>query len=172
MLRFYNMGAGKRFFQQKNRTIVFIFKGAKMKRSCKKTVIAAAVFVFCAANAAEQKSLSDFAIEQGTDVLIKNQVEGKSLKEISKEKKAAAKQGVQERVDTLKSEHGLDKGAESTETKMPSKAEIKDEINTRTKAAKKEIGTKALESANEKTGGAARVGVDVYKAVKDAKKTQ
>lgn len=147
-----------------------------MKRFCKKTVVAAAVLAFCAANAAEQKSLSDFAIEQGTDVLIKNQVEGKSLKEISKEKKAAAKQGVQERVDALKSEHGLDKGTESTETKMPSKAEIKkeikDEINTRTKAAKKEIGTKALESANEKTGGAAGVGVDVYKAVKDAKKTQ
>lgn len=148
-----------------------------MKRFCKKTVVAAAVLAFCThVSAAEQKSLSDFAIEQGTDVLIKNQVEGKSLKEISKEKKAAAKQGVQERVDALKSEHGLDKGTESTETKMPSKAEIKkeikDEINTRTKAVKKEIGTKALESANEKTGGAAGVGVDVYKAVKDAKKTQ
>lgn len=149
-----------------------------MKRFCKKTVVAAAALAFCThVNAAEQqKSLSDFAIEQGTDVLIKNQVEGKSLKEISKEKKAAAKQGVQERVDALKSEHGLDKGKESTETKMPSKAEIKkeikDEINTRTKAAKKEIGTKALESANEKTGGAAGVGVEVYKAVKDAKKAQ
>lgn len=147
-----------------------------MNRFYQKTMIAAAVLAFCAANAAEQKSLSDFAIEQGTDVLIKNQVEGKSLKEIGKEKKAAAKQGVQERVDALKSEYGLDKDTKSTETKKPSKAEIKkeikDEINTRTKAVKKEIGTKALESANEKTGGAAGVGVDVYKAVKDAKKTQ
>lgn len=146
-----------------------------MKSFTKTIVVAASMFAFCA-YAAEQKSLSDFALEQGTDVLIKNQVEGKSLKDIAKEKKQSAKQSAQEKVETLKSEYGLDSAPASTDTKMPTKAEIKqgikDEINTRTKAAKQEIGTKVLESANEKTGGAAGVGVDVYKAVKEAKKAQ
>lgn len=149
-----------------------------MKRFHKKALVAAAVLAFCThASAAEpQKSLSDIAIEQGTDVLIKNQVEGKSLKQIGKEKKESAKTQANQRVEAFKKEHGLDSDSKAEETKMPSKAEIKkgikDEVHTRAKAAKQEIGTKALEHANEKTGGAAGVGVDVYKAVKDAKKAQ
>lgn len=177
MLRFYNMAQPK-IFSAKESYNMFIFKEAKMKRFCKKTAVAAAVLAFCAhANAAEpQKSLSDIAIEQGTDVLIKNQVEGKSLKQIGKEKKEAAKAQANERAEAFKKEHGLDSDSKAEETKMPTKAEIKqgikDEINTRTKAAKQEIGAKALEHANEKTGGAAGAGVEVYKAVKDAKKAQ
>lgn len=113
-----------------------------MKSFTKTIMVAASMFAFYA-YAAEQKSLSDFALEQGTDVLIKNQVEGKSLKDIAKEKSKQQNKARKKRLNRSKANMGLIARLQAQTQKCQPKQRLNKESKTKS--------TRALRQPNKKS---------------------